>query len=88
MNIFPGTRVFENFDELREEIILQINPQKMPQLDNIRRWKRLDNEIYSIWNLEKYNDFYLLYTHPLHNHLDKLFVTDYDELLEFLTFPQ
>lgn len=68
-NIFPGTRIFENFDELREEIILQMNPQKIHPLDNMRRWKRLDNEIYSIGKLE---DYYLLYTHPIHNYLDKL----------------
>lgn len=84
VNIFPGTRLLENFDELREEILLQINPKKLNSMDNLKNWKRIDNELYSVGGLGEYDNFYILYKHPIHPYLDKLFETNYQDLIEFL----
>ncbi|NPC94280.1 hypothetical protein HOO54_19175 [Bacillus sp. WMMC1349] len=84
MNIFPGTKVIKNEDEIKKELNYKINPQNINPINNILNWVKLDKKIYSSGVLEKYEDFYLYYTHPIHDYLDKLFFTSYDDLIKFL----
>ena len=77
-NIFPGIEII-NFD--KEKIIFKIESVSDPNNISITR---IDNEVYNLEIFEKYKTFYLFYDHPVHDFLDKLFMTDRDDLIKFM----
>lgn len=83
-SIFPGTRIQgDDVEKIRKKILHEINPKNKPTIDNIKAWNRIDNEIYAT-NALTAKEYYLLYEHPIHDYLCKLFVTQNIELIKFM----
>lgn len=82
MSIFPGIKI--NSDKVKLNILSRLNPNNLAPIDNMKTWRRIDDEVYesdTVLNFEKY---YLLYKHPIHDYLDKLFEVNRDELIFFM----
>ncbi|KXZ31517.1 hypothetical protein [Leptospira santarosai] len=78
MNIFPGTEIFYEKDQIIQKMLTAapIN------LKSLHKWNRLDAIPYKA--LEKFEDYYLLYIHPIHTYKYRLFLTNQKDLIPFL----
>ena len=82
--MFPGKKVGKEGKKIIDEIIHQLNPQKIAHFDLKNNWIRIDNEVYKLGFFKVVKYFYLFYKHPVHDYLDKLFISAQEELLSFL----
>ncbi|MDG0873396.1 hypothetical protein L5D93_13295 [Paenibacillus thiaminolyticus] len=83
MEILPGSRIKEDEEKIKHDLLHQINPQKLPPIENFKNWIQLGNKIYETDILLKGEEYYLLYKHPVHDYLDKLFLTEQKDLIQF-----
>lgn len=83
-DIFPGTKINNNTKEIVSNILKVINPKNLKPIENVKTWIRVDEKIYESDMLLNNKDFYLLYKHPVHEYLDKLFEVSRDELIDFM----
>lgn len=83
--LIPGNRIQSNNKEKIQKVILtRINANNGDNYSNINSWKRVDNDIYESSVIKKNEDFYILYIHPIHEYMNKLFETKVDVLIEFM----
>jgi len=83
--MFPGVRIRgPQFQSITEEILHQLNPNQVSSIDNLSKWIRVDHQIYEFEALTSSDSFYLFYCHPVHKYLDKLYLTNQAELVDFL----
>lgn len=80
MNIFPGQEITIN----KSSIIAHINDNLDSVNKSIHHWIRMDERIYDDDVINDYDVFYLFYNHPVHDYLNKLFLTNKDQLLSFM----
>lgn len=84
MSIFPGIRINDNKNETKLSILNGLNPNNIAPIDNMKSWIRIDEGVYELGIFEKYEEFYLLYKHPVHEYMDKLFDVSRDDLVQFM----
>jgi|GEM_PF-2619701 len=84
MSVFPGIRIDGDKNEIKLSILNGLNPNNITPIDNMRSWIRIDEGVYELDIFVKYEEFYLLYKHPVHEKMDKLFYVSRDELVQFM----
>jgi hypothetical protein len=84
MSIFPGVKVVDRNTEIRCKILSLVNPNNEVPIENIKKWNRVDDNVYELEALKNFNTYYLLYKHPVHDYRDKLFLVGREELISFM----
>jgi len=83
INLIPGDKILE-FKEIQEKIFLKMYSEEMDNSDDSRSWKLLNEKVYTLKQLRVNKSFYVMYIHPVHAYMNRLFDTNKDDLLEFM----
>lgn len=89
MNLFdliPGDRISgDTFSIISSDILSAINPEKLPPLERFNQFKiRSKKEIMNLIQNSSGEEYYILYTHPVKEKENRLYVCDKSGLLNFV----
>jgi hypothetical protein len=84
MNVFPGRRIVLNAESLISASLSQLNPEGTIPIENLQNWVKVNNNIYEMDIFSDHSSLYLIYKHPIHDYLDRLYWVDREVLIEFM----
>ena len=70
--------------EIAEKIEKHINPYNKPYIELVGSWEKVDHEYMNTRLLKNYDEFYMLYEHPVHSFKNRLSLVSKNELIQFL----
>lgn len=82
--VFPGTKlVGVEAERVINKINSVQNPYNISNSENIRSWINITDVGYAVELMEAYPLYYLLYEHPVHQYLNKLFLVERVDAISF-----
>lgn len=86
LDLIPGDRISgESFNNISTNILLAINPEKLPPLERFNQFKiRTKQEIMDLIQNSSLDEYYILYTHPVKGKESRLYVSKKSGLLNFI----
>ena len=86
LDSIPGDRIRgERFNIISSDILLAVNPEKIPPLERFNQLKiRSKQEIMDLIRDNLKDEYYILYNHPVDEKQNRLYDSDKDSLLEFI----
>ena len=84
MNDFPGKRIILEVESLISTCLSLLNPKGIDPVENLKSWVEVNKNLYETDIFSDSDAFYLIYKHPVHAYLDKLYWAEKHALINFM----
>ncbi len=86
LDLIPGNRISgELFNNISDDILAAINPEKLPLIERFNQFNlKSKQQIMDIIQSSSQEKYYILYTHPVKEKKNRLYVSEKGDLLNFI----